>query len=239
MLQERQLLYTNDLHDRGARALNQVHALARPDALILDGGDALGGSNTAFRLEEPILAEMRRCGYRAMAMGNREFHYFRSVLRWREQERGFPLLAANLRDLRRPHGSWQSHLYVDWSGLRLALIGLTVVQYPVGSRWERLTGFRFYPPESSLARLLPCLEGRCDATVILSHLGLSEDRRLAHLFPSVRLILGAHSHDALSAPLRVGPCAIVQAGSHGRHVGELTLRDDDWSNLHWRLHLTP
>jgi 2',3'-cyclic-nucleotide 2'-phosphodiesterase (5'-nucleotidase family) len=167
-------------------------------------------------------------------MGNREFHYLRPVQRWREQEMSFPLLAANLRDLRSPSGTWQSHTLVDWAGQRLALVGLTVVQYPVGSAWERLTGFRFYPPEKSLSRLLPHLEGE---VVLMSHLGLKEDRRLASLFPHLRLILSAHSHDTLAEPERVGGCMIVQGGSHGRFVGEIT--SSGWPDLRWKLHKVP
>ena len=226
------------MHNCGG-AIRRLRDLNRGDALVLDGGDALGGSNTAFRLEEPILAEMRSAGYRAMAMGNREFHYFRWVQRLREQERGFPMLAANLRDLRNPHDLWQSHCHVSWAGLRLALVGLTPVQYPVGSAWEKLTGFRFYPPEDSLRKILPEL-GDCDGIIVLSHLGLREDRRVFPLFPSLRLVLGSHSHDVLESPEKVGESWIVQGGSHSRFVGEIGLscrgRVIDWDSLSWKLH---
>lgn len=226
------------MHNRGG-AIRCLRELNRGNALILDGGDALGGSNTAFRFEEPILAEMRAAGYQAMAMGNREFHYFRWVQRLREQERSFPLLAANLRDMRSPHGLWQSHCYVSWGPLRIALVGLTPVQYPVGSAWEKLTGFRFYPPEESLRKILPRI-GACDAVIVLSHLGLKEDRRVFPLFPELRLVLGAHSHDVLETPEKVGKSWLVQGGSHSRFVGEIGLsctgRSIDWDSLTWKLH---
>ena len=235
---ELQLLYSNDMHNRGEASLARLARLKRAGALVLDGGDALGGSNTAFRLEEPILAGMRRVGYVAQVMGNREFHYLRWVQRWREQERGFPLLAGNLEDLRNPHGPWLNTLI--WEGpVRIGLIGLTPVQYPVGSTWERLTGFRFLPPEQTLARWLPQLEKSCHSVIVMSHLGLPEDRRMASLFPSLRLILGGHSHDVLPVPERIGACSIVQGGSHGRFLGELTLHypgPADWQSLDWKLH---
>ena len=239
-----QILYSNDLHNQGQPCLARVAQLKRPDSLILDGGDALRGSNTVFRLEEPIVAQMRRLGYRAQAMGNREFHYLRRVQRWREQERGFPLLAANLEDLRNPYGPWQDYSIQECSlgesRIRVGLLGLTPVQYPVGSAWEKLTGFRFHPPEATLRRWLPFLESRCHSVVVMSHLGLPEDRRLAPLFPKLRLILGAHSHDVLEQPERIGACHIVQGGSHGRFLGEILLKYDsppsDWRDLEWKLH---
>ena len=42
---------------------------------------------------------MKELGYHAMAMGNREFHYIRSIMKWRRDETGFPILSANLFDM--------------------------------------------------------------------------------------------------------------------------------------------
>ena len=155
-----QIFYTNDMHNR-LKALDWLearlpHWTDGEPPLLLDGGDAIGGSNTAFRLDEPALQRMRKLGFRAMAMGNREFHYFRWVQRWRECERGFPILAANLHDLRSAHQPWRPHLVIDRpaasDGLKkVALIGLTPVQFPHRHFWEKVTGFRFDPPKDTLA----------------------------------------------------------------------------------------
>ena len=56
------ILYTNDLHNQVA-PLSRIGELKLPDTLLLDGGDAIGGSNTAWRWEEPILHWMRRLGW--------------------------------------------------------------------------------------------------------------------------------------------------------------------------------
>lgn len=196
-------------------------------SLLLDGGDALSGSNTAWRWTEPILLKMRRLGYAAMAMGNREFHYFRWVQRWREQEREFPLLAANLVDLTRPQWPWRRSLERHHDGIRVALVGATPVQYPVGSPWERLTGFRFLDPVACLPGLCEELRARNDAVVLLSHLGLKADLQLADRGLAVDLILGGHSHDLTPEPLWRGKTAVVQGGSHGRYLGELELDPGD------------
>lgn len=219
------LYHTNDMH--GARtALEWLRGLERPSpSLLLDAGDAIRGSNTAFRLCEPNLEAMSRAGYHAMTMGNREFHYFRWVQRLRLKQRCFPLLAANLVDLRGASaGLWQRSVELVLGELKVGIMGATVVQYPMGSGWERLTGFRFLPPGECLPGLAAELRARCDLVIFLSHLGLDEDRRLAPLLKDVDLIVGGHTHTLLERPERVAGCLIVQAGSHGRFVGELKLR---------------
>ncbi len=238
------IFYTNDLHNRlGAIDWLENHIARESKSdppILLDGGDAIGGSNTAFRLDEPALQRMRRLGFRAMAMGNREFHYFRWVQRWRECERGFPILAANLQDLRSRQQPWRSHMIIERPGAsdgleRIGLIGLTPVQFPHHHFWEKVTGFRFDPPVDSLKRLVPLLKQDCQTIFLLSHLGISHDRTLAAQFPEISLILGAHCHSTTTVPEKIGEVTVVQTGSHSRHLGKLDLsfRDEklllDWT----------
>lgn len=223
------ILYTNDLHNRVA-PLTRVGQYRRSDTLLLDGGDALAGSNTVFRWNEPILGWMRRLGYAAMAMGNREFHYARWLHRWREQEREFPILACNLQDLRQVQWSWRPYLEVR---PRLFLVGATPPQYPPGSWWESVTGFRFLDPFSCLPPLLEELRPRADLLILLSHLGLKTDLALAERGIPVDLILGAHSHDFTPEPIWRGRTPIVQGGCHGRYLAEVELEP---GSLSWRPH---
>ena len=215
------IYYTNDMHNRPGALAALESAADCATSLLLDGGDAIGGSNTAFRLHEPILERMGRLGYRAMAMGNREFHYLRWVQWRRKRERPFPLLAANLQDLRAQTVPWQASTTVELQGLKVALVGATPVQFPVGSPWERLTGFRFLDPARCLAPVLEELRPRCDLLILLSHLGLRVDTELVPKLPGVDLVLGGHSHDFTEQPLRLGSGWLVHGGSHSRFLGHL------------------
>lgn len=214
------------MHDRLA-ALQRVSELTDSKTLLLDGGDALAGSNTAFRWQEPVLEQLRQMGYQAQTMGNREFHYLRFVQRWREQERGFPLLASNLVDLTTPHRLWRTSLERNAGGVKVGLVGCTPVQYPVGHAWERLLRFRFLPPEQVLPPLIEELRARCDVVLHVSHLGLAEDRRIAPLLPRLDAVLGAHSHDITETPLEVAGCPIFHIGSHSRFLGQIDY-DGSW-----------
>lgn len=225
------ILYTNDMHNHLA-PLSRVAQFRKADTVLLDGGDALAGSNTAFRWREPALPWMRRLGYRAMTMGNREFHYLRFIHRWREQEREFPILACNLLDLKRPQWLWR-----PWAEVApgVIVVGVTPVQFPQGSAWESVFGFRFLDPQRCLPPLLEELRPRAEVLILMSHLGLQADLALAERGIPVDLILGAHSHDYTPEPIWRGPVPVVQGGSHGRYLAELELEPGS-SHLQWRAH---
>jgi 2',3'-cyclic-nucleotide 2'-phosphodiesterase (5'-nucleotidase family) len=63
------------------------------------------------------------------------------------------------------------------------------------------------------------LRARVDLLIALTHIGLSNDKKLAEACPEIDLILGGHSHTVLDAPLMIGKTAICQTGSHGRFFG--------------------
>ena len=238
------IYHSNDVHGR-LEALAGLLRKWRVDegaGLWFDSGDALCGSNTAFHWHEPILDFMSAHGCAAMAMGNREFHYWRRVLRRRSKQRSFPLLCANLSDLRCPANDdlaersarkdalpeelalWQPYceLPAPEAGARsLGVLGATVVQYPVGSPWENIWRWRFFDPFEVLPPLAQRLYERGLAVIVLSHLGLDKDELLAALLPPGTLILGGHTHTVLSEPKRVGNCYIVQGGAYAQHLGRL------------------
>jgi len=215
--------HTNDMHGRH-EVLDLLESQDRESpSILLDAGDAISGSNTVFHLAEPILERMSGVGYTAMAMGNREFHYLRGVHQRRQAQRSFPVLAANLQDLRSGKAFWQPALELQVEGIRVGILGATPVQYPPLAIWERLSGFRFLDPFQALPALAEELASRNDVVILLSHLGARVDRELARRLPGVRLIVGGHSHTLFTQPERCGETWIVQTGSHARFLGELCL----------------
>lgn len=229
------ILHTADAH--GTSAVYQALSDGRdPDHdLLLDAGDALLGSNTAFRWREPNLKRLSELRCEAMSMGNRELHYLPWVLEQRASERNFPLLAANLIDLWGRPTTWQDGITVERGGLRFGIFGMTVVQYPVGSLYERLFGLRFLPPHTLVESLVRRYQADHDVVIFLSHLGLEQDRLLAKQLaakPDLKLdfLLGGHTHVLFHQPEMYGPCRLCHVGSHSRGYGAWSLEDQgDWS----------
>lgn len=218
------LFHVADAHGTAAvyHALRDRYVAGRD--LLLDAGDAISGSNTAFRWREPNLECLSRLGCAAMTMGNRELHYLPWVLEQRASERTFPLLAANLVDLWGRPTTWQEGLSVEIAGLRVGVFGMTVVQYPVGSFYERLFGLRFLPPETLIEELVRRYQQEHDVVIFLSHLGVAKDRLLARQVAAkselrLDLLLGGHSHTLLTEPEQIGSCRLSHVGSHSRGYG--------------------
>ncbi len=96
------------------------------------------------------------------------------------------------------------------------------MQYPEGSAWERVFGWRFLDP-IAVARRFAATTPDDTLLVVLSHLGLQVDRQLAAAVPRLDLILGGHSHDTLHAPEYAGGVPIIHAGPYGAFVSRTEL----------------
>lgn len=232
------ILHTADAHG-AQQAYQAIRQESLADTLLLDAGDTLLGSNTAFRLTEPNLTLMSEIGYSAMTMGNRELHYVPAVLERRQSERNFPLLAANLIDLWGRQTTWQEGVSLQCDGVKVGVFGMTVVQYPVGSLYEKLFGLRFLPPETLIEYLVEKYQAQHDVVVFLSHLGIDWDRKLAQKLEAKKdrlrcdLILGGHTHTITAEPERYGHTLVSHVGSHGSGYGIWDYSDGDWSyNYH-------
>jgi 5'-nucleotidase / UDP-sugar diphosphatase len=207
------IYHTSDLHDHRGIVPRLQELRRQEPGLLFDCGDSLRGSQTVYHKNEPIAAELDAAGYDAQAIGNREFHYLFAALRARAKRMRHPLVCSNLVDTKGRPLPFASSLRFD----AVFVLGLLVMQYPTGSPWERVFGWRFLEPEGvveSYARELPPAE----MLVVLSHLGLSRDRELARRVPRIDVILGGHSHDTLATPERVGGVPIVHAGPYGAFV---------------------
>lgn len=220
------LYHTSDLHDhRGFVARLRALRDERP-GLLFDCGDSLRGSQTVYHRREPIIDEIDDAGYDAQAIGNREFHYLFPLLRARAKKMRHPLICTNLLDTKERELPFLPKMTFRTGDVTVHVLGLLIMQYPVGSPYERVFGWRFLDPWDAVAPYAQRIpEG--DLLLVLSHVGLSLDRKLAQRVPRIDLILGGHSHDTLFEPAVVGGVPIVHAGPYGQYVSRTELRYDD------------
>lgn len=219
------IYHTSDLHDhRGIAAPLRALRTAQP-GLLFDCGDSLRGSQTVYRRHEPIVAEIDAAGYDAQAIGNREFHYLFALLRARAAGMRHPLVCTNLVDTKNRPLPFVRSLVIEREGVRIHVLGLLVMQYPARSAWERVFGWRFLDPWDAVEPYATAMPDG-DALVVLSHIGLRLDRKLARLVPRIDLLLGGHSHDTLFEPEYAGNVPIVHAGPYGRYVSRSELAYD-------------
>ncbi len=219
--------HTSDLHDHRGFAPRLRTLRAAEPGLLFDCGDSLRGSQSVYHRHEPISSEIDRAGYDAQAIGNREFHYLFPLLAARARAMAHPLVCTNLVDTKGRRLPFVSSLAIPAgaAGPIVHVAGLLVVQYPARSPWERVFGWRFLDPIDTVKSYAASVPNE-DVLVVLSHVGLRLDRRLAQDVPRIDLILGGHSHDTLFAPEYVNGVPIVHAGPYGRYVSRTEMTYD-------------
>jgi len=219
------IYHTSDLHNnRGIveplAALRSAHP-----GMLFDCGDSLRGSQTIYHRDEPIIAEIDAAHYDAQAIGNREFHYLYGLLAARAAKMHHPLICSNLVDTKERALPFVDHLRMSTPQGNIYLTGLLIMQYPQDSFWERIFGWRFLDPAEVIAahaeRVAPG-----ELFIVLSHIGLSLDRKLAAAVPRIDLLLGGHSHDTLTSPEFIGGVPIVHAGPYGKYVSATDMAID-------------
>lgn len=228
------ILHTNDIHSRFeqmpkiAEVIRQRKLSRAPDeVLTIDCGDHLDrarmeteGSSGAANIEI-----MNATEYDFAVLGNNEGLTFTpETLAKLYTGARFTVIGSNMLD--KTTGAappWMQPCGIVQKGaLRIGLIGLTV---PFTSFYS-LLGWELLPPGETAAMWVNRLRPDVDLIVVISHLGLTNDERLAREVPGIDVILGAHTHHLLEEPVRIGDTYLCAAGKFGQYVGEVELEYD-------------
>jgi 2',3'-cyclic-nucleotide 2'-phosphodiesterase (5'-nucleotidase family) len=222
------LLHTNDVHGeiealaRVATLVERIRAESDCPVVYVDAGDV--EETTTWISNVTKGAAMHRllsaAGCEAAAVGNASWlRYGPQVLPSHAEAASYPLLLANVRA---PDGSLLGGTLESALVGRLGLAGITapylhfdIASY--GASWVE---------EAPLVRRLAAelRERGAEHVVLLSHLGLEDDRRLApELAGAVDAVVGGHTHDVLPHGELVGGVLVAQAGDRGRYLGRLEL----------------
>jgi len=207
----------------GAIAAVRAEEPPRP-VLVLFAGDLLQGTvtSTVF-LGLPDLEMLGTAGVDAMVMGNHELDFGQDHFRRLLKEARFPVLGANVRAVPAPLPLPRSVVLRPAGGPRVAVLGLVTDELATTTHPRNAVGLAVDDPVAMARRLVPGLEAEADLVVVLSHLGIGEDRRLAREVAGVDLIVGGHNHHLYDPPVVESGVPILQAGDRGRYLGRLDL----------------
>ena len=206
------------------KALRQQAAAAGQTCLFLHGGDTFQGSLYFNRFKGRANADLLRLlAPDAMVIGNHEFDLGNGPLVEFLRQLDFPVLAANLDSSQEPgdiplrlkglpklhDASRPWHLRVI-GGVPFALLGITLPQMAAIANPDAHTHFRGI--EETLTRALGEIRAQgIRHIILLSHLGLEQDKKLAARFPELSLIIGGHTHSQLGD---LAPLGLASEGSY-------------------------
>lgn len=229
MAQELVIVHTNDLHGQSLARLATVLEEQRqlhPELLWVDAGDLFSGTAISNLLQgEAEEAAVLQMGLDAIAFGNHDFDFGLQAVQ-RSLAAGVPWLSLNVLQ---EDGTTLAQPFVikEVEGIRVLLTGVTTPDTPRMSFPENVAGLTFMDPAASLEQLLQEQKGNYDICIVLSHLGYGEDLLLAQRVPSIKAIIGGHTHTVLNRPIRIGDTLICHAGSGAQYLGKVVISMDE------------
>lgn len=231
------IIHTNDLHSRFeqmpriASAIRQLkQARAEDQVLTLDIGDHMDRMmvETEGSMGAANVAVLNASGYDAIVLGNNEGLTFpmKTISEAYREHARFAVLGTNLKQLDTGmHPDWMvPSLVINHGGLRVGLVGVTAYyeSFYTLLGWTILEPIQAIREEVSKLRL----HAGADIIIVMSHLGLTQDRLMAREVTGIDLILGGHTHHLLEQPEREGNTWIAATGSLGKYVGEVSITYD-------------
>jgi 2',3'-cyclic-nucleotide 2'-phosphodiesterase (5'-nucleotidase family) len=212
-----------------AQMVSEERAKNPDGTLLLSAGDMFQGTPVSNLFHgKPVIEAMNRMGFDAMTLGNHEFDWGMNVLHDLRKTAAFPFLSANIVDEK---GSLlpgvKPYRILQRKGLKIAVIGITTPETHYTTKPGNIKGYRVIAAEKALPPLIETVKKEGAVLIIvLSHMGLDEDREMASLVNGIDLIVGGHSHTEVKTTVVVGSTIIVQAGYYGQFLGVMKIAVD-------------
>lgn len=190
--------------------------------VLLFAGDLLQGTLTSsLFLGLPDVLLFERIGVAAAVLGNHELDYGQEQFRHLAAAVEFPFLAANVERSGAPLPLSPWVRLTPPGAPPIAVLGLTTPELLTTTHPRNTEGLAVGDPVVVARQWLPRLQSPETLVLVLSHLGIADDRRLAQHVPGIDLIIGGHNHHRYAQPVQVAGVPIVQAGERGGWLGRM------------------
>lgn len=239
------LLHSNDMHgdflaeDESGKLIGGVSMLSgyiqkvraeEKNVVYTVSGDMLRGSVIDSEYKGLSTMEiMNMLAPDVATLGNHEIDYGIGHLLFLEKCARFPLINANLY-LNTTHVRlFKSHLILEVDGIKILFIGVLTEDVLAQARQEKLVGsyVDVHDAAEEVGKICNAYRSEdVDLTVLLTHIGLEEDKKLAEkLDPrwGVDIIIGGHSHSYMETPCVVAGIPIVQAVTGTDQIGRFDI----------------
>lgn len=250
------ILHTNDIHGfltekEGDGSFSEIAQKAKEinkqqeNVLFLDAGDSTEGTHsTNDQKGKPMVEAMDVLNQELMTqdktarrggnspklistIGNHEGMFGADQLKQNIAKSKHPTVVCNLADKEgnplKNTKPFELVTFKDKKGnqVRVAIVGVTT---PETGKNKDLTVKD--PVQSVKDAARAAREAGADTVIVLSHCGQEKDKEIAKECGDVSAIVGGHSHDRITDPVKVNNAVIVQAGSNAQDLGQLDLTFD-------------
>ena len=228
------ILHTNDMHsniDKYPKIsyLVKQYEQKYENVFLFSAGDLFTGNPIVDKYKDPgfpMVDLMNQVGYDISCIGNHEFDIGQDELNERFAQANFPFVSLNMKTEKSPLNQPDAYKKLSTKkGLTIGVLGIIQLEangYPA-SNPTRLSGIKFYSPFSEVKKYTTYKDS-ADVFILLSHLGIKGDEKIANENIGFDVIIGGHSHTYLQGGKTVNNTFIVQAGSKLRAIGVLTIK---------------
>lgn len=209
--------------------LGYIKKLRDKNTILLNGGDDFQGTpiSTISRGKSQIEL-LNLYDLDAFAIGNHEFDYGIDALDSALMIANFDYLSANA--LRKSKNETYAKPYVikKINGVKYGIIGLTALDLMTLTLPKNVSDIQMLNTDSVITAGIKYLKkNKCDIIILLTHIGLDNDKKLAKNYSKdVDIIIGGHSHTPVFKPVVENGVIIGQAGSYARWLGKIDLTVD-------------
>ena len=207
---------------RKASVINSLKKEGRP-VLVLDAGNLFFKEKPGTAIEqkefllksEYILEAYRLTGCDAFNVGEADLCLGLAHLQELKKKAQFPFLSANLADKKSGRPLFEPFIIKETAGMKTGILGL----FSRAGRADPAVIVR--DPVAAAKKTVAELRPRVALLIVLSNLGLEQDRMLARAVPGIDLIIGGRATARMSAPVVEGKTMIVQAYNRGQYIGKI------------------
>jgi len=212
---------------------------AHQPLLLLDAGDVFQGTLYFNTYQGQADVEFYNAlKYDAMTLGNHEFDQGQEVLKNFVENSKFPIISANL-DIQStsPLSGWiKPWIILNKKGQNIGILGLTTPETPTMA--EVGEGVDFLDPVQAAQQAVQELTQQgINKIIALTHLGITEDLKLARQVDGIDVIIGGHSHTRVGdMPEANYPYPIVEKTPNGQPI--LVVTNWEWGKYLGDLDIT-
>ena len=182
-----------------------------------------------------------------VTLGNHETDYGVAHLLFLEKCAKFPIINANLYIKSNFARLFKPHIVLEIDGMKILFIGIITEAVMKSTKNDTAVGsfVDIYDAAAEIGRICNAYNATdIDLTVLLTHIGFEEDKKLAsQLDPAwgIDIIIGGHSHTFIETPEIVNNILIVQAGTGTDFIGRFDIVVDTAENNieSWQWHTVP
>ncbi|MCD4782316.1 MAG: metallophosphatase [Candidatus Eremiobacteraeota bacterium] len=221
------LLYTNDIQGEAeqmaylATVAKQIKSSQSYTILVDAGNWSKGTLLSDYFKGMPMVEIMNNLKYDAVAIGEGEIDFGSKNLYSLEDKAEFPLLSCNIVESGTgipPYFLKDKFTLIERGPFTIAIIAVSnPMKYP-GAGIDAKDPFEVLP-----GVIEEIIKHKPDIIILLSRLGLENDKKVANRFPQINVIVGGPDRLNLEDPVVQGDTYIVQSGEKASFLGKLSI----------------